>query len=305
MSEEVSFLDLYTHFAFGLAVGFVFFGRPDIALLIGLGALLPDLDREYWFIPAAQYRDEQPHRALLHNVFIMALAYLVSPLLSLGVFLHVLQDSFTTVKDRGVEWFYPLTRLVKKGLRDADGNPQPTVPEEKVYFYQEDAKGLTEASDPDLRETGDKPVPWRRVYGFAQNSQILDRGFLFGSAAILLVWLFVPGVAGISTLFSYLSSNWPIWFLGFGSVAILYLAGEMDRRDTTPKLAKFKAVKVPVFAVGLLLLAAWIFDALPIINTNLSSLLGRPVPLLFGVAGVLVASYLAILRKLRKTPAAV
>jgi hypothetical protein len=69
-------LELPTHFFFGIAMGLVFFGHPEIAfLLIGLGALLPDLDREYWFIPSKEYRDEQYHRALLRNVFFMALVY--------------------------------------------------------------------------------------------------------------------------------------------------------------------------------------------------------------------------------------
>src|SRR5207249_5095592 len=112
-------------FFFSVAVGLVFFDKPEIALLIGLGALIPDLDREYWFIPKKIYADEQIHRAGLHNVFMMAVTYVVSPYLSLGVFLHVLQDSFTTVKDRGVEWFFPLTRLDKRGSYDGEGNPQP------------------------------------------------------------------------------------------------------------------------------------------------------------------------------------
>jgi len=43
-------LELTTHLAFGIAAGFLFFGRVDAALLVGLGALLPDLDREYWFV---------------------------------------------------------------------------------------------------------------------------------------------------------------------------------------------------------------------------------------------------------------
>jgi len=176
---------------FGLAVGFVFFGRPDIAFLIGVGALIPDLDREYWFIPSRLYADEQIHRAGLHNVFMISLACLVSPFLSLGVFLHVLQDSFTTVKDRGVEWFYPLTRLVKRGMYDSQGNPQPADSKKHVYFYQEDPQGLVEHADPDLQEPPG-PVPWRRVYGFGQNSHLLDRGFLFGSAAIILIWLIGP-----------------------------------------------------------------------------------------------------------------
>lgn len=129
-------MDLPTHFAFAVAVGLVFFDKPEIALLIGLGALLPDLDREYWFIRKKTYADEQIHRAGLHNVFMMALTYVISPALSLGVFLHVLQDSFTTVKDRGVEWFYPLTRLVKRGTYDGEGNPQPQIQKNISIFIK-------------------------------------------------------------------------------------------------------------------------------------------------------------------------
>ncbi len=71
-------MDLPTHFAFGLAVGFVFFGhQPELALVIGLGALLPDLDREYWFIPQKKYIEEQRHRALFHNVIVMAATSMV------------------------------------------------------------------------------------------------------------------------------------------------------------------------------------------------------------------------------------
>ncbi len=186
-------MDLPTHFAFAFAIGLVFFNDPQIALLIALGAVFPDLDREYWFIPKKKYADEQIHRAGLHNVFIMGLAYIISPLFSLGIFLHMLQDSFTTVKDRGVEWFYPLTRLVKRGLLDANGNMEQLDPKEKVYFYQEDSRGLVGKADPDLREYGCDPVPWRRVYGFAQNSQILDRAFLYTSIVIILIWNFAPG----------------------------------------------------------------------------------------------------------------
>ena len=298
-------MDLPTHMFFGIAVGLVFFGRPEPAILIGLGALLPDLDREYWFIPASQYRDEQPHRALFHNVFIMALAYLASPVLSLGVFLHVLQDSFTTVKDRGVEWFYPVTRKVKTGLRDPSGKLLSTLPNETVYFYQEDPQGLTEASDPDLREVGDKPVPWRRVYGFAQNSQILDRGFLFGSTAIILVWLFIPDFTGFAVLGAYLSLNWLLWLLGYGSILTLYAAGEMDRRDKTPRLARMEILKKPALLIGIIAFVAWLLDASPIITANVSEIFARPIPLLTGAAAILASSYFVLLYKKRKTPAVV
>jgi hypothetical protein len=72
-------VDLPTHFAFAFVIGLIFFGKPEIALLVALGAIFPDLDREYWFIPERKYADEQIHRAGLHNVFIMGLAYVISP----------------------------------------------------------------------------------------------------------------------------------------------------------------------------------------------------------------------------------
>ena len=102
-------MDLPTHFAFGILIGLVFFGgNPEAVLLIGFGALLPDLDREYWYVREQKYADEQYHRARFHNVFTIAAAYMVSPYLSIGVLIHMLQDSFTTAKDRGWSGFIQL-----------------------------------------------------------------------------------------------------------------------------------------------------------------------------------------------------
>ncbi len=83
---------------------------------------------------------------------------LVNPFFSLGIFLHMLQDSFTTAKDRGVEWFYPLTRLVKRGMYDSSMSPAAPDTKVKVYFYQEEILGYADAADPDLR-VGTQPVP--------------------------------------------------------------------------------------------------------------------------------------------------
>jgi len=188
----LSDMNLATHAVFGLAIGFIFFGRVDIAILIVVGSLLPDLDREYWFIPQREYHEEQYHRALFHNIFFMMIIYLVNVYVSLGIFLHSLLDSFTTVKDRGCEWLFPISRLVKRGIRDANGKEQPIDPRERIYFYQEDPNGLLENADPDLRIPGKKPVPWRRIYGPALNGQILDHGILFGSLMLVLLWLIWP-----------------------------------------------------------------------------------------------------------------
>ena len=116
-------MDLYTHFMFGVAVACILFHKPEAILLVGLGSLIPDLDREYWFMrPEMFLSEEQMHRALFDNFTIMAITYFISPYISFGIFLHCLLDSFTTVKDRGVEWFFPFTRRVERGLYDCVGN---------------------------------------------------------------------------------------------------------------------------------------------------------------------------------------
>jgi len=274
-------LDLPTHWLFGIAIGLVFFGHPEIAFLIGLGALLPDLDREYWFIPSQDYRDEQLHRALFHNVFIMALAYLMSPFLSLGVFLHALLDSFTTVKDRGVEWFWPVTRFVKRGRKDANGNNEPLDPKEHVYFYQEDPKGLLENPDPELRQLGGRPVPWRRTYGMALNSQLLDRGFLFGSIAIMVIWLFASGgthlaipLASFPQFVRYLFDRYFRIWVGYVSIVIIFVAGELDRRYRAKllRVPGLTFMKIPILAVGILCFLYFVFLSLTGILTNLKAI---------------------------------
>jgi hypothetical protein len=43
-------LDLPTHFAFAFPIGLIFFDKPEIAVLVAIGTIFPDLDGEYWFI---------------------------------------------------------------------------------------------------------------------------------------------------------------------------------------------------------------------------------------------------------------
>ena len=283
----------------------MFFGHPDIAFIIGLGALLPDLDREYWFIGRQAYRDEQYHRALFHNVFFMALAYLISPFLSLGVFLHVLLDSFTTVKDRGCEWFYPISRWVKRGLYNADGHPKPLDPKEDIYFFQEDPHGLVDYAEIDLQEEG--PVPWRRVYGPAQNSHLLDHGFLYGSVVVILIWLFAPDNAHYLILLTYLLKDFFVLAVGFIAMVFLFVAGELDRRDEPVRIPKLNFVKYPIFIAGLMLFVTWIALYWTKIVANFHNILSYPITFLLGVTFVPLVSLAVIKWQTRssKTPAIV
>ncbi len=294
-------MELTTHAIFGFAIGLVFFGRPDIALLVMFGALVPDLDREYWFVKVRKYQEEQPHRARFHNVFIMALGYLLSPFFALGIFLHALQDSFTTVKDRGAEWFYPLTRCIKQGTLDGEGNKQPNIEPGKIYFYQEDPKGIVEHADPDLQEPDDKPTPWRRVYGPALNSCLLDRGFLLGSILIVIVWLVTPDFSHVAVFAEPWSFYYP-FIAGFAFFGLVYFAGELDRRDrkvplkVIPKaMIRHKNIfKKPIFAVGIVFLGVWLVLYRMEIWANLEALSSSWIALFLGGVAVTIASVIAI-----------
>ncbi|OLD14410.1 MAG: hypothetical protein AUI50_07165 [Crenarchaeota archaeon 13_1_40CM_2_52_14] len=219
--------------------------------------------------------------------------YLVNPFFSLGVFLHMLQDSFTTAKDRGVEWFYPLTRLVKRGMYDQTMSQRKPDPSVKVYFYQEDVLGYVNAADPDLRE-GDQPMPWRRVYGFAQNGHLLDRGFLVGSLAVIAIWLAYPFGFAHAHQFSELIESNPVWAVGYAAVAVLFAAGETQRRDKLPKLPQLKPFQVPLFVIGIGLLVVWFVLFRFEILANLENILADPIPLLAGVVAIPIISFILV-----------
>jgi membrane-bound metal-dependent hydrolase YbcI (DUF457 family) len=283
-------LDLPTHASFGFAIGLVFFGHPEIALLVGLGALLPDLDREYWFVKGSVYRDEQLHRALLHNVFVIGLFYLVSPFLALGVFFHMLLDSFTTSKDRGCEWFWPLSRWVKRGLYDANMAPQPLDPNERVYFYREDVNAVIEYAEPSLPEP---ESPWRRVYGPALNSHLLDRGFLCGSIVVAAVWFLTQASSNLSVLSNNLAGCVP-HIVVFFSILAFFLGGELDRSDQEApfgktqldSLRKISFLKIPLVIVGGILAILWFAIYQKEILENLEAIESYWISIL--VAGLLI-----------------
>jgi hypothetical protein len=297
----LNILELTTHAVFAFAVGLIFFGHLDIALLVTLGALVPDLDREYWFVRTRKYQEEQPHRARFHNVFVMAIGYLLSPFFALGIFLHAMQDSFTTVKDRGCEWFYPFTRMVKRGQFDAEGKEEPNIESGKIYFYQEDPKGIVEHADADLQEPDDKPTPWRRVYGFALNSCLLDRGFLIGSILLIIIWLVTPNLSRIA-IFDKPGSFYSPFIAGFMAFGLIYLAGELDRRDRKvslriiPKtmIRRKNTFKKPIFAAGIILLVVWLILFITKITANLELLFASWLTIGLGIVAVAIVGFVII-----------
>ena len=196
--QLVCFLNLGSHIFFAGVVTAVFTGNPYFALLAAIGSFIPDLDREYIIVSPQAFHKEQFHRALFHNLLFLSGLFFVNVWLALGAFLHSFLDSFTTEKDRGVEWLFPFSRLVKRGrftltTRSQDGGCNlelvDTKPPDRVCFINEDSPEATKLSDPDLKES--RAVPWRRTYGPAANGQMLYKWLALASFSLFALYALV------------------------------------------------------------------------------------------------------------------
>jgi len=220
-------MNLNTHIMLALAVGAVAFHRVDLAVLVAIGAAIPDLDREYVFTKRRVFERYQLHRALLHNVFFAGSLSLFNQYLGLGVFLHILLDLLTSPTDRGVEVLFPLGRFVRSFKLDLDGRVNRG--RSRITWYMEDPVRLVRrTSDPELREEG--KAPWIRVYGPFKNSRLADWTLFYSSLLFLVIYEHIHG-------------GFLPWFLDFLRVFLLnflpievgvisfYAAGEWWRRS--------------------------------------------------------------------------
>jgi hypothetical protein len=187
---------LNTHFLFASAAAAFLVGKPEAIVLAGVGAVLPDLDRPYWFIPKKGVAEEEYHRALFHNVVALALTYLFNPYIGLGLFSHLLLDSMTTVKDRGVEWLFPFTRIISR-----DYWSQAEVQEEPLAW-----------------------VPWRRTYGPALNGHMLDTYVSLCSLGVIISWTVLQNYHFCIFDLSYWLNSGLLTLVGI--VTLLFASGE-------------------------------------------------------------------------------
>jgi hypothetical protein len=203
------------------------------------------------------------------------------------------------VGGKSVLQFY--IQILKRGTLDAEGNKQLNIEPGKIYFYQEDPKGLIEYADPDLQEPDNQPTPWRRVYGPALNSCLLDRGFLFGSVLLAIIWLAAPDLSHFAMFNVPLSFYYP-FIAGFAFFGLAYLAGELDRRDRKeplkiiPKtmIQNKNIFKKPIFVAGLVLLIVWLILYRLEIWTNLESLFSNWLTITLGTAAIAIMIILLI-----------
>ena len=224
-------MNFSTHVLLGMLIGALFFGRLDVILLLGIGSAIPDMDREYGFFSKDVFRKHQLHRALCHNFVFLGVLYLINPFLALGAFLHTLLDALTTAKDRGVEWLYPFSRLVKKAVYDHQGKRMVLDPDTRIFMYQNDPVELTRKTAEDLKDY--TPRPWRRSYGPALSGGILDFGIFIGATALLLFMLILTVIGAKSFIvldsgeLSYKTAE-PL-FIGASGILLVLVIGEIKR----------------------------------------------------------------------------
>jgi hypothetical protein len=256
-------MNLPTHITFGTLIGALFFGRWDIILLVAIGSVLPDMDREYGFFSKDYFRDHQLHRAIYHNFVFIGIVFLINPYLALGAFCHTLLDGINTAKDRGVEWLYPFSRLVKKARYDHGGKKIAFDIKTKVYMYQNDPVELTRKTAEDMKDFTLRP--WRRIYGPFYSGGILDIGIFVGSTALIL-FLALLSVFGVRTFIDFYQPQFSFSFIGPLSIGVLGISlvlgvGEIKRHreakraSRSPpmlyKLSFFLSLSLIAFGVGL------------------------------------------------------
>ncbi len=230
-------MNFTTHVMFGVLLAAVFFGKPEIILLVAIGSAIPDLDREYGFLSKETFRNAEVHRALFHNFLFLGLLCLINPFLALGAFLHTFLDALTTARDRGVEWLFPFSRFVKRAAYDNDGNRLDLDPNEKIYFLQNEIHILTKKTTKDLKPSGPL-LPWRRTYGPALSGRLLDLGIFVGSLGLTLLLLLFSVLGFHQFIDLAILPSGPAFYLplllGAAGIIVNFVGGEIDRK----KLAK-------------------------------------------------------------------
>ena len=214
-------MNLTTHIVVAFSLGIAFFHNVGIAFMFAIGAMIPDLDREYLFVAKNYIGKHQLHRSLFHNLLFIGILYLLNPFLALGALSHSLLDSFTTATDRGVELLFPFTRLIKGFRYDIEGN-EASNPKKTQWWVEDPWTLLEKTTDRDLQEPTHQP--WRRSYGPFRNSRVVDWGIFIGSLVFLAILVVTQ-----KSLFSLSGFNaWLI--LSIVGIGIFYVLGEQYRK---------------------------------------------------------------------------
>ena len=136
----------------------------------------------------------------------------------------------------------------------------------------------------------------------------LDRGFLYGSIVLILIWNFAPGNYFHLLAWSTIPANYNLMILiAYTSVVTLFVAGELDRHDKSrpQKVQRLNFIKYPIFGFGIILFGFWLMLFWPEIKINLFNIVSNPIALSLQVILVPLTLVLMVLQKTRGEAAAV
>ncbi len=275
-------MNLTTHWVLALAIGIALFRNIEIALVMSIGALIPDLDREYLFVAKDFIGKYQLHRSLFHNFLFIAALYFLNPFLSLGALSHSLLDMFTSATDRGAEVLFPFTRVVKPFHYRIEGTAVPR-PKRAEWWVEDPWRLLEKTSDRDLREP--QQQSWRRSYGPFKNSRVVDWGIFFASLVFL-------GMVYASSRASFFSSSGfePRSLISLAGIAVFYALGEWYRKkpdDSKTRNSDFIVLAILIAGLAFFLVGSYYLFSFPFFIPDLTLFAYALVSTVVG----LVASY--------------
>jgi hypothetical protein len=124
-----------------------------------------------------------------------------------------------------------------------------------------------------------------------------------------MVWLLAPDGLHLALLSNNPISFYVPFIVGYASLSIIYIAGELDRRDSPKpiRIPKLSILKFPLFIVGFILLGTWFVLYWNEIRANLETIFSNWISILLGVVLITLTCLVVIKWQTRrdKTPAMV
>lgn len=230
------------------------------------------------------------HRAVCHSFVFLAILYLINPYVALGAFLHTLLDALNSARDRGVEWLFPFTRIIKKAAYDANGERLPPDPKYKIYLLQNEMRVLTKQTTADIKP-GPKIEPWRRTYGPTLSGGLFDYCVFSCSAAITL-FLLALSFAGVGEFIDVKHLQLPLSFLlpfvvAASGIVIYFITGEIDRKRILREFKRTNTIYKILFFFSVSLIVSSILLAVIMNPTSFISVVSS-LPML-AAASILIA----------------
>jgi hypothetical protein len=115
-----------------------------------------------------------------------------------------------------------------------------------------------------------------------------------GSRSMLTSSITRPGFSHARQVSEFIESQGAVWYVGYAAVFILFAARETQRRDKLPKIPQLKPIQIPLFVLGLILLALWGVLFRSEVFANLDNIWADSIPVLAGIVTIPVVAFILV-----------